>query len=163
MKRQLALLALLAVASARVSAGSEVFHPIPCGREEGNSMVDALIAAEGGAYKESLRAVLSRLKTGLDRVLYDKDGALTRTDPADVKALLKQAACIREVGTGMQASDAFMEKYAAHTKEIERTSGFNFLKMPGDPKTVEQDNMVNNARLLYYNRDAFAFVRTLLE
>lgn len=164
MKKQLTLLASLLVLSFQALAIEDVTEVIPCDREEGKMMVEAIVNEESGStWKESFKAAGKKIKTQLEGVLYNTNNAASKTDAEDVLFLLKKASCIREVATGMNVSDDFMTKYKSYDKEISSKSGANFLKMPTIPKTVEEKNQVDNFRLVYYNRDAFAFIRAMFE
>lgn len=162
MKKQIILLASLLVLSFQTLASDDITEPIPCDQEEGKMMVEAIVNEESeDSFEASLRAAGKKLKTQLEGILYNTKNAASKTDSGDIEYALKKASCIREVATGMNVSDDFMAKYKAHDKEIASKSGFNFLKMPTIPKTVEEKNQVNNYRLVYYNRDSFAFVRAM--
>lgn len=164
MKKQIILLVSLLTISFQTFANDSVFEPIPCEIEEGDAMVDAMVAEESlPTWKESFKAAAEKLKSKIDVILYNTNDAAFKTNYKEVQFLLKKASCVRAVGSGMQASDEFMANWKKYTKEIESKSGNNFLKMPGDPQTIEQKNQVNNFRIVYYNREAYAFVRALLD
>ena len=164
MKKQIILLVSLLVVSFQTFANESVFEPIPCEIEEGDAMVEAMVAQESlPTWKESFKAAGEKLKARIDLILNNTGDAALRTNYKEVQFLLKKASCVRAVGTGMAASDEFMANWKKYTKEIEFKSGKNFLKMPGDPQTTEQINQVNNFRIVYYNREAYAFLRAIVE
>lgn len=164
MKKQIILLASLFVLSFQALANDEYFEPIPCELEEGRALVDAMVAEESlPAWKESFKAAGTKVKTKLDGILNNTNNAASKTPAGEVRFLLKKAACIREVATGMNVSDEFMAKFKAYEKEIAFKGGQNFLKMPGDPQTDNEKNLVNNFRQVYFNRDVYAFLRVLIE
>lgn len=164
MRRKIAAWLILAWLSSEALANDEIFDPIPCEVDEGKMLVQAMVNEESGAtYKESLRAAGTKLNARLLSVLENRDNAASSIPYQDIQFLLKKASCIREVATGMNVSDEFISSWKRHIKEIESKSGRNFLRMPGNPKTALERNLVNNYRLVYYNRDAFAFARVMFE
>lgn len=164
MKKQIILLASLFVLSFQALASDDITEIIPCEQEEGKALVEAMVNEESGTtWKESFKAAGTKVKKQLDGILYDTNKAASKISSDYVRFLLKKASCIREVATGMDVSDDFMAKWKAHDKEISSKSGANFLKMPTTPKTVEEQKQVDNFRLVYYNRDSLAFLRTLVE
>ncbi len=162
MKKQIILLASLFVLSFQTFAASTT-EPILCESDERKELIDAMVNEESGAtWKESFKAAGQKLSKQIDNILYNADAA-AKTNPNEVRFLLKKASCIRATGAGMTVSDEFMVKYKAHDKEIRSKSGSNFSKMATTPQTVEEQNQVTNFELVFFNRDSVAFMRTLIE